>query len=113
MTSPTTIGTAPVSTPLRLPAERLLGELPVLMIALALFAGWLAVMAAKGVYFGPEIVLLNAQLYFTSAVGMLALDAGWKLWRHRPESPSRWLRDHYGAPGKRALLLGGLPMLAM
>jgi hypothetical protein len=97
----------------RLLADRLVGELPVLGIALALFAGWLAVMAAKGVYFGPEIVLLNFQLYLISAVGMLALHAGWMLWKHRPESPSRWLREHYGAPDKRALLVAGLPMLVM
>lgn len=94
-------------------ADRLVGELPVLAVALALFSGWLAVMAAKGVYFGPSIVLLNAQLYLLSAVAMLSLDAGWKLWRHRPDSPSRWLREHYAAPDKRALLLAGLPTLAM
>lgn len=97
----------------RFVADRWAGELPVLAVALALFAGWLGVMAAKGVYFGPSIVLLNFQLYLISAVAMLALDAGWKLWRHRPDSPTRWLRDRYTAPGKRALLFAGLPMLAM
>lgn len=91
----------------------MIGELPVLAIAIALFAGWLTVMAAKGVYFGPSIVAQNTQLYLISAMGMLAVDAAGNLWRARPERPTRWLLDHYGSPEKRALLLAGLPTVAM
>lgn len=94
-------------------ADRLVGELPVLIVAFALFTGWLGVMAAKGVYFSPSIVVLNAQLYVLSAVLLWVIDLGWKLSRHRPASPTRWLWQHYSAPDQRALLISGLPMLAM
>jgi hypothetical protein len=113
MTTPTTIDAAPAPLPPRFLADRLVGELPVLGIALALFVGWLAVMAAKGIYFSPSIVLFNFRLYLVTAVAMLMLNAGWKLWRNRPASPIGWLREHYSAPEQRALLFAGLPMLAM
>ncbi len=94
-------------------ADRLVGELPVLAIACALFSGWLAVMAAKGIYFGPSIIVLNTQLYVLSALLLLGIDVVLKLSRHRPLSPTRWLWQHYSAPEQRALLLAGVPMLAM
>jgi hypothetical protein len=44
---------------------------------------------------------------------MLALDAGWRLWRDRPGSPVAHLKAAYSQPDRMARLAGGLPMLAL
>jgi hypothetical protein len=95
------------------PKSMILGEVPTLVLAVVLFATCLVLMASKGVYFGPSLMFQNTQLYLLSAMLMVALDAGWRLWKHRPDSPIAYLKSVYFAPDRRKLLYAGLPMLAM
>ena len=95
------------------PRHRWLGELPVFVIAAVLLVLCLGLMARKGIYFGPELILANGQIYVVSAVLMLALDAGWRLWKDRPDSPVAHLKAAYSRPDRVARLIGGLPMLLL
>lgn len=88
-------------------------EAPTIAISIALFALCLSLMAAKGVYFGLSLISLNMQLYFVSAMLMLAVDAAWNLWKHRPDQPTAFLKALYLGPQRRARLVAALPMLGM
>jgi hypothetical protein len=90
---------------------RLASDVPTMAISIVLFTLCLGLMAAKGVYFGPSLISLNAQLYVVSAMLMLAVDATWHLWKHRPDRPSAFLKALYFGPDRRARLVAGLPML--
>jgi len=93
--------------------DRLWDEAPIIALAILLFFTCFALMAQKGVYFGPELILLNGQVYFVSIVLMLALDFGWRLWKDRPPSPIEHFKTHYLTGPRRARMLAGLPMLAV
>lgn len=92
---------------------RLWADAPTLAIAIALFALCVGLMASKNVYFGPSLFSLNAQLYLVSAMLMVAADAAWQLWRHRPAQPTAFLKALYFGAERRARLIAGLPMLGV
>ncbi len=91
----------------------LAADAPTYVIAVFLFALCLVLMAMKGIYFGPDLIAVNAQVFAISAMLMIAMDAGWQLWRHRVASPAAFLRDRYLQPDRLSRLLAGLPMLAV
>lgn len=94
-------------------SARLRADAPTFVIAALLFVLCLGLMASKGVFFGPSLIAQNLQLYLVSAVLMLALDAGWRLWKQRPDSPIDHLKAVYLDEPRRERLYAGLPMLAV
>jgi len=94
-------------------ARRWLGELPIHAAALVLFAICAGVLAAKGVLPEAAPVLANARLYLLTACGLVAVDAGMHLARHRPATPFASLREHYCAPTLLRGIAAGAPLLLL
>ncbi|MFM7402711.1 MAG: hypothetical protein ACKO1N_01180 [Erythrobacter sp.] len=80
---------------------RLTGELPIIAIALALFALCTTLLAGKGIWPKPDPIMHSAWLFVLSIVAAGSIDAGAALMRHRPPSPSAFLLARYTAPGVR------------
>lgn len=93
---------------------RLRADAPVLLVTLALFGICALALSFKGKTYNPEMIGLNAQLYIAAIAALLVPHAAWQMVRERPDSPLRFLRQRYLAPGPyRTHLLGGLPTLAV
>ncbi len=97
----------------RNPAPRLAGEVPVLVIAFALFVLCTGLLAHRGIWPAIGPVLASGSLFAVSIIIVVCCDAGIVLARYRPASPTAFLRDRYTTPALRAAALNGLPMLAV
>lgn len=93
--------------------RRLIGEVPVLVVAMLLFALCTGLLASKGIW--PDIgpVLANIRLYLLNVLAIASIDAARCLVRERPQSPGRHLWQRYTAPALRGRALAGAAMLAM
>ena len=108
-----TANTMPVSDAAPRHTARLWDEAPIFAVALALFLTCFGLMARKGIFFGPGMILANGRVYFVSAVLWLVADFCWRLWKHRPDSPIEHFKATYLAGKRRARLMAGLPMLGL
>lgn len=93
--------------------SRLAGELPIVVVAGALFALCTALLAGKGIWPDLGPVMVSARLYFVSLVAIASVDAGIALARHRPPSPAAFLRARYTSPQARAMALASAPMVLL
>ncbi len=91
--------------------QRWLGEVPILAIGLALMALCIGLLAAQGI--DPDLVgvWVNARLFALFIMLLVAVDAGWQLYRHRPDSPLGHLKARYASSSARQIVLAGAPML--
>lgn len=99
--------------PNTLPIPRLIGEMPVLAVASALFALCTGLLAAKGIWPDAGPVLANARIYLLSLMAIGCVDATATLLRNRPPSPARHLWARYTSPPARTFAATGAAMLAM
>jgi len=100
------------STPSRV-LNRWASEAPILIIAVAMFALCTAILAFKGVYPSLEGVWVNAELFAMFVMLIAPLDAGIQLFRHRPDSPTAFLKERYFNPSARQVMAAGAPMLGV
>lgn len=95
------------------PNPRLIGEIPVLAIAAALFALCTGLLAAKGIWPDAGPILANTRLYLLSLMAVGSVDAALTLVRERPSSPARHLWNRYTSAQARMIAAAGAAMLAM
>lgn len=89
------------------------GEIPILAIGLALLAICTGLLASRGIYPGAGGILAGTQLFLVSILIFGALDIVRELYRHRPVSPLRHLKQRYSSPQLRERAMAGIPMLAV
>lgn len=95
------------------PLARLMGELPIIAIALLLFALCTGLLATREIW--PDIapMFASARLYLLCIVAFGSVDAGVALVRHRPASPAAFLRARYTGTAARAVALKAAPMVML
>ncbi|MFN4112819.1 MAG: phosphatase PAP2 family protein [Sphingomonadaceae bacterium] len=95
------------------PLHRWLGELPVVLIAGALFGLCTVLLARHGVW--PELgpILGNLRLYLLSILVIGCVDAGRALMREKPAAPAAFLLARYISPAARLHAASGAIMLAL
>ncbi|HEX4847539.1 MAG TPA: phosphatase PAP2 family protein [Novosphingobium sp.] len=112
MTASTALGQKPALLS-QLP-QRLREDLPVYAISSLLLALCLAVLAAKGIFFGLDGVFANTRFFLLSSAVVLVAGALWHLATVRPDRPLSHLSAHFLAdPARREVLLGAIPGLAL
>ena len=94
-------------------SDRLWGQLPILVFALAGFGACLWAWTHYRVNFGFENVIHNAALF----VGWIVLFGGpllfWRMVRDKPDSPVAWIKERLRDPGINAQFIVGLPLVAL
>ena len=93
--------------------ERWLSETPVLVTGLALFTLCIALLLSKGIYPTLDGVWVNVRLFALFVIVIAAFDAGFQLYRHRPDSPVEHLKARYFNADARTVMAAGAPMLAV
>ena len=89
------------------------GEVPILVIALALFALCTGLLVSKDIYPSLAPIIINIRLFAMFAIALLAFDAGRELVTRKPDSPLAHLKARYLGEKSRTVLLAGAPMLAI
>ncbi|MEP3050070.1 MAG: phosphatase PAP2 family protein [Erythrobacter sp.] len=92
---------------------RWLGETPIYVIGAALMALCIGLLAARGIYPTAGGIWVNARLFFMFLLGIGAIDAGWQLFKQRPESPLGHLKARYSSPQFKGIAIAGLPLLGV
>lgn len=93
--------------------SRWASETPILFAAFVMFTVCTVILAFKGVYPTIEGVLVNAQLFGLFVLFIAACDAGFQLYKQRPDSPTAHLIARYSSPSAKATMAAGAPMLAV
>ena len=68
---------------------------------------------SKGINPDFEPILANARLFVLSLMAIGSIDAGWQLYRQRPDSPLAHLKARYGSAAFVSAAKAGLPVLAI
>jgi len=76
-------------------ARALLADLPVHVLAAALFGALVVLFAAFGQPVEAEPIIANARLYVAAAIALLLFDVIAGLMRERPAQPTRFLAERY------------------
>ena len=93
--------------------SRWLGETPIYGAGLLLFSICIALLAAKGIYPDFAPIAVNARLFLLTIMAVISCDAGWQLFKHRPDRPLPHLKARYTAPQIRRAAIAGLPLLGI
>lgn len=96
-----------------MPRARWLSEVPVIGVAIILFAVCIALLISKGIMPDLDGVLVNLRLFGLFIVLIAAIDAGMQLARYRPQSPVEHLKKRYFSAPARRIAVSGAPMLAI
>lgn len=93
--------------------KRWTGEVPIYVIALALFALCIGLLANRGIYPSLSPILANARLFLLFTIGLATVDATIQLVKHKPDSPLAHFKARYFGSNARAVALAGAPALAL
>lgn len=89
------------------------GEIPILAIGLVLLAVCIGLLANRGIYPGLGGIIAGTQLFAASILVFATFDIVRELYRHRPDSPLRHLKQRYSSPELRERAMAGIPMLVV
>ncbi|MBV7259654.1 phosphatase PAP2 family protein [Erythrobacter crassostreae] len=94
-------------------AMRLLGEMPIYLIGVAIMALCIGILLAQGVSPSVSGVIENARIFGLFVLILVAFDAAWQLNRNRPKSPTSFLKERYTAKPLWHVISSGLPLMAI
>lgn len=94
-------------------ARRWLGEIPIFTIGLALMTFCIGLLMTRGINPSVEGIWVNARLFALFTIVLVAFDAGWQLYKHRPDSPISHLKSRYTEERLVRTVRAGLPVLAV
>ncbi len=91
--------------------ERWLSEAPIYAIGLTLMGLCIGILASKGVPPSITGIWVNLRLFGLFIIVIAAFDAGYQLYKNRPDSPTAFLKARYSTPAFKRTALAGLPLL--
>ena len=89
------------------------GQIPVVLVALLIFAVFSALLFKLGTPFPLSMILANSDFYLIGLSVVLAIDSVANLARVRPKQPLAHLRKRYTDPALIDRTIGNLPLLAV
>lgn len=93
--------------------DLVLRDVPAYAVAFLLFSGCLALFASYGIAIGPSLILANGRLYMVAGFALLVFDAAFMLFRHKPDSPTRFLIDTYRERLTNPRVIASVPAFAL
>lgn len=101
------------SNPAQKLASRLLGEMPIYVIGIAIMSLCIGLLLSQGVSPSVSGVIENARIFGMFVLILVAFDAAWQLNRNRPKSPTAFLKERYTAKPLWNVIFCGLPMMGI